>query len=414
MLMRYQAGLRMVLFLVLAGQVFAATALRYQDRLSPWNERRPIRRQTRFVILHTTEGGTTGALEKLRRFGEAHYLVDENGGVFRIIDRRRVALHAGRSMWQGTTNLDEHSIGIEVTGYHNRPITAAQIRSLRALLADLKRQYRIPDENIMPHSMVAYGAPNRWHRRSHRGRKRCGMQFADRTLRQQLGLQRQPLFDPDVRAGRLVEADAYLAQVLYGTARKAVSVTPPVPGGTGNIPAGGDNVITRTRSAWDIARDRYRSEHTRYVFPDGTERRGNEITDWRRIPSGTRVVIDDGLAENAPDELFEIGVHGASAGDLAGEEVLAASTIYFLPDGRVRQGTEFTAASIAALPKGTRLLVGYVHGGYVTARRSAFDIAGAKWNHETTFYRKPDGQIVSGRQMLDGAVPPMTMVFFQR
>ena len=408
---RWQTSLQISLLLVLCVQVVAA-ALQVQDRLSPWNQRRPVRRRTRYIILHTTEGGTVGSLEKLRRLGEAHYLVAEDGTIYRIMDRRRVAMHAGRSMWQGTTNLDEHSIGIEVTGYHNRPITNAQIRSLRRLIADLQRQYRIPDENVLPHSMVAYGTPNRWHRRSHRGRKRCGMQFADRSLRAQLGLSRQPLFDPDVRAGRLIEADPYLANVLYRTAGAPSSGQQPVITAPG---AGGDaNVITRTRSAWDIARDQYRAPTTLYIFPDGTEKRGNEIRDWHRMPAGTRVVLRGGLSESAAEELLQIGVHGSNARELAGEERVASTTIYFLTDGRVRQGSELTEAQVDSLPEGTRMLVGYIHGGYVTARRSARDIAGAKWNHATTFYRRPDGRILSGDSLTEDAIVPMMMVFFQR
>jgi len=409
---RWQTGMRMCLLLVFCAQVLAAT-LPIEDRLSPWNKRRPVRRQTRFIILHTTEGGTPGSLEKLRRYGEAHYLVAEQGTVYRILDPRRIAMHAGRSMWEGRTNLDDHSIGIEVSGYHNRPITEAQIQSLRLLLADLQKQYRIPDEHVLPHSMVAYGAPNRWHRRSHRGRKRCAMQFADRNLRARLGLERQPLFDPDVRAGRLVEADPYLAAVLYRTAGTVATAQQPaftVPDGSMDDA----NVIKPGRSAWDIARDQYRSETTTYLFPDGTRKQGNEIRDWRRMPSGTRVLTATGISENATDELLQIGVHGQHARDLAGEEILAETTIYFLTDGRVRQGSELTSTQVDALPEGTRMLVGYVHGGYVTARRSAFDIAGAKWNHATTYYRRPDGRILSGESLEENAIVPMMMVFFQR
>lgn len=409
---RGQAGVWIGLLGVLCVQVLAAT-LTIQDRLSPWNAKRPNRKQTRLVVLHTTEGGTKGSLAKLRRYGEAHYLVDEKGAVFRIMSDHKVALHAGRSMWNGTRNLDEHSIGIEVTGYHNRAITPAQITSLRLLLDQLQKRYRIPDENVIPHSMVAYGTPNRWHKKSHRGRKRCAMQFADLSLRQKLGLDRQPLFDPDVRAGRLIEADPYLARMLYRTARvgdgsHATSIVAP-PGGED-----GANIITKNRSAWDVARDRYRLSSTQYIFPDGTRKRGDEISNWRKIPPGTQVVIAPSTSENAPEELLEIGVHGMDARELAGDEVRASTTIYFLTDGRVRQGTELTNLQISGLSKGTKMLVGYVHGGYVTARRSAFDIAGAKWNHSSTFYRYPDGSIISGDHMREGAIVPMSMVFFQR
>src|SRR5690606_10241679 len=98
-----------------------------------------------YIILHTTEGGGKGSLEKLRRYGEAHYMVDTDGRVTRIIHHGRIAFHAGRSMWYGQTNLDNVSIGIEMVGYHDKPLAAAQKRALRELLGQLKRMYGVPD-----------------------------------------------------------------------------------------------------------------------------------------------------------------------------------------------------------------------------------------------------------------------------
>jgi len=403
---RMSCRVHLLLLAVLVAQV-AAASLQVRDYYSPWNKKRAPRRETRYILLHTTEGPARGSLEKLHRYGEAHYMVDPGGMVYRLIDRRRIAMHAGRSMWEGLTGLDDYAIGIEVVGYHNRSITAAQITALRELLNQLKGIYKIADQDIIPHSMVAYGSPNRWHRRSHRGRKRCGMQFADRSLREKLGLKRQPLFDPDVRAGRLVNADPYLAKVLFGSAREQSRAAARFDGDNAMIIAPG-------RSAWDIARDQYRSPQTRYVFPDGKERRGDQITNWKAMPAGTRVVLADVQRENEDECLLEIGTANGGVADLAGDEVMAATTIYFLKDGRVRQGSELTAGEVEALPPGTRMLVGYVHGGYVTAKRSAFDICGAKWNAPTTFYRFSDGRILTGEQVSEGSIPPMTMVFFVR
>ncbi len=382
-----------------------AGALQISDAYSPRNAERPLRQETRLIILHTTEGSLKGSLEKLRRNGEAHYLVGPDGHVYRIVHRDRVAWHAGRSMWEGTSNLDLVSIGIEIVGYHNQDITAAQSAAVRELLNQLKVLYRVPDERILPHSMVAYGAPNRWHRQSHRGRKRCGMQFARHDVRRSLGLTRQPRFDPDVRAGRLVEADPHLAGILFGSGREQTQAASQY--------AGDDPfLIARNRSAWDIARDAYNRPETVYIFPDGTRRTGSEITNWRAMPAGTRVVLGEALRDNAPEVIQVIGTHGESARDIAGEEAGRAQTIYFLTDGRVRQGHELDSGALAALEPGTRMLVGYTHGGYITARRSAFDVCGSKWNHESTFYRLSDGSLVSGDRMQEGAIPPRTMVFF--
>ncbi len=397
------------LYLLLPGVMLVQTAvaaLQFRDHYSPWNRERAVRNETRYLLLHTTEGPGRGALEKLNRYGEAHYMVDTDGVVYRIIDRHKVAMHAGRSMWEGLTGLDDYAIGIEVVGYHNRDILDAQVVALRALLDQLKQIYRIPDQNIIPHSMVAYGVPNRWHKRSHRGRKRCGMQFAKRALRERLGLRRQPLFDPDVRAGRLINADPDLAVVLYGSAPEQMHAEV-------RFSETNTDIITRSRSAWDIARDRYRRADTIYRFPDGREMRGNTIRNWTSIPPGTRVVLAAVDRENEAEGLLTIGVDG-SLPELAGDEARAGTTVYFLNDGRVRQGSELSQEQIDLLPEGTRILVGYIHGGYVRPNRSAFDICGAKWNTPSTFYRFSDGRVMAGDQIRESAIPPMTMVFFQR
>jgi hypothetical protein len=80
----------------------------------------------------------------------------------------------------------------------------------------------------------------------------------------------------------------------------------------------------------------------------------------------------------------------------------------------VRQGNELSAKEIKVLPVGTKMLVGYVHGGYISAKRSAFDVCGEKWKTSSTFYRLRDGSIVSGCKVKPGGIPPQTMVFFQR
>jgi len=80
----------------------------------------------------------------------------------------------------------------------------------------------------------------------------------------------------------------------------------------------------------------------------------------------------------------------------------------------VKQGHELSAAEAKKVPPKTRMLVGYVQGGYVTAKRSAFDICGEKWDSESTFYRFRDGRIVPGDQLREEAIPPVTMVFFQQ
>ena len=199
---------------------------------SPRNPERKVRSSTELIVLHTTEAPARSSLNKVSDRGECHFCVTEDGTVYRIVDRDREAFHAGRSMWNGKEDVDQFSIGIECVGYHNKPMGMVQLRAIRDLVKELKNMYNIPDDRVVAHSHVAYGAPNKWQKRRHRGRKRCGMLFAMASVRRVLELKSRPAYDRDTRAGRLVVADDYLNKVLYGNVDTMVSsyggVKPPV------------------------------------------------------------------------------------------------------------------------------------------------------------------------------------------
>ncbi len=125
-----------------------------------WNERKlPIS----MIVLHYT-GMRTGA-EALERMCDpaaevsAHYMIEENGAVTRLVDEDKRAWHAGRSYWRGITDVNSASIGIELVnpghewGY--RPFTAAQMESLMPLVGRIVRRYDIPRANVVGHSDIA-------------------------------------------------------------------------------------------------------------------------------------------------------------------------------------------------------------------------------------------------------------------
>jgi hypothetical protein len=412
------------------------------DQLSPLNSKRPRRPSTRYIVLHTTEGEDEGSLSKLVRFGEAHYFVSSTGKVYRIIDKSKIAKHAGRSMWEGRSTIDNYSIGIEVSGYHNKDIDDAQYESLRILLKQLKSFYSIPDADVLTHSMVAYGRPNRFHDDNHRGRKRCGMLFARAEVRERLGLKDSPHHDLDVEAGRLNIGDKELFSYLFKEKSEPVlvaantrmapapapasnsSLAPASPSKPGSltermdIPAESP-LIAVNRSAWQIARERYDHPSTTYIFPDGKRLNGSQIQDWGRIPTGTRVIMDENDDTQQFEGFLEIGKDGDTSEAVAGKANTSATTIYFFPNGFIRTGAELKKQRsnrklLKAPPKGTRLLVGYVYGGYVRNRRPPSSIAGDKWNYPSTYYRYPDGKILSGDDITEKSVPGGTLVFYQQ
>jgi len=455
-----------------------AVKLDIVNRLSPLNSTRPARPQTRYIVLHTTEGKEAGSLNKLVQYGEAHYFIAHSGKVYRIIDKDKIAKHAGRSMWEGRSTIDNDSLGIEVSGYHNQDITAAQYESLKELLRQLKNLYGIPDERVLTHSMVAYGRPNRFQNENHRGRKRCGMIFADPKVRARLGLKAAPDLDPDVAAGRLKVADKELFNYLFPAVRSGTSSAvrsaraaipdkpsepeelpaapaveaaaatetavapntvavspvetvaapktaaaskpapkPAAPAAPAEMPAE-SQVISLSRTAWQIARERYNSSSTMYEFPDGRRLNGSQIADWGRIPTGTRVILGETDEPEQFEGFLEIGKDGDTPQALAGNAYAGATTIYLFPDGLIRTGAELQKqpayrSLFKNPPKGTRLLVGYVFGGRVTNSRRPSRIAGVKWNYPSTYYRYPDGRILSGDYVKDSVIPAGTLVFFQ-
>lgn len=192
---------------------------RYRSARNP--ERRK-RASTELIILHTTEAPAKSALRHLSERGECHYCVTEDGSIYQIVDTWRVAFHAGRSMWNGKEEVDEFSIGIECVGYHDKAMPQAQITAISRLVKQLQRIYGIKDDKVLTHSQVAYGAANKWQKRKHRGRKRCGMLFATAAGRKALGLSGRVKTDPDVKARRLAVGDPYLHKVLYGGEKVAV------------------------------------------------------------------------------------------------------------------------------------------------------------------------------------------------
>lgn len=115
------------------------------------------------VILHYT-GMRTGkeALDRLRAPSakvSAHYFVEENGDIYRLVEESTRAWHAGVSMWKGEIDINARSIGVEIVnpghefGYRDFP--DAQIDSVVALLKDVCARHGIAPAMVLAHSDVA-------------------------------------------------------------------------------------------------------------------------------------------------------------------------------------------------------------------------------------------------------------------
>lgn len=115
------------------------------------------------IVLHYT--GMRTAEEALARLCDpvaevsAHYLIDEDGTIHRLVPEEKRAWHAGKSHWRDIPNVNSASIGIELVnpghehGYRN--FTDAQMSSLIPLVAEIKERYGITRGNVVGHSDVA-------------------------------------------------------------------------------------------------------------------------------------------------------------------------------------------------------------------------------------------------------------------
>jgi N-acetylmuramoyl-L-alanine amidase len=123
----------------------------------------PHMRPISMLVLHYT--GMQSAEAAIERLCDpeakvsAHYVVEEDGTLWRLVAEERRAFHAGVSCWQGEHDLNWVSIGIEIVnpghewGY--RAFPEPQMATVEHLCRDLAGRYRIPPYRIVGHSDIA-------------------------------------------------------------------------------------------------------------------------------------------------------------------------------------------------------------------------------------------------------------------
>lgn len=91
----------------------------------------------------------------------AHYVVDEDSTIYRLVPEEMRAWHAGRGAWLGEDQLNERSIGIEiVNGGHDfglPPFADGQIIAVIALLRDILKRHALAPRAVIGHSDLAPG-----------------------------------------------------------------------------------------------------------------------------------------------------------------------------------------------------------------------------------------------------------------
>jgi N-acetylmuramoyl-L-alanine amidase len=123
----------------------------------------PNMRPINMLVLHYT--GMQSAAAALDRLCDpeakvsSHYLVDEDGAIWRLVPELQRAFHAGLSCWQGEPDLNHVSVGIEIVnpghewGYREFP--EAQMAAVELLCRDILSRRRIPPYRVVGHSDIA-------------------------------------------------------------------------------------------------------------------------------------------------------------------------------------------------------------------------------------------------------------------
>ena len=130
---------------------------------SPNHDARPHGAPIDHLVLHYT--GMPNAAAALARLCDpaakvsSHYMIDEDGTAYALVDEARRAWHAGVSSWRGVPALNDRSVGIEIVnpghehGY--RAFPDAQMAAVASLSRAILGRHRVPARNVVAHSDIA-------------------------------------------------------------------------------------------------------------------------------------------------------------------------------------------------------------------------------------------------------------------
>ena len=137
--------------------------MKIRDLPSPNHDARPDGLSIDSIVLHYT--GMRSARDAIDRLRDpvakvsSHYVVEEDGTVWRLVPEERRAWHAGVSFWRGHTALNDRSVGIEIVnpghefGYRDFPVL--QLVAVCDLCVALLSRHPVPARNVVAHSDIA-------------------------------------------------------------------------------------------------------------------------------------------------------------------------------------------------------------------------------------------------------------------
>jgi N-acetylmuramoyl-L-alanine amidase len=126
--------------------------------------RRGVSAPELILIHYTGMASAEAAIARLRDPASevsSHYLIAEDGQIWRLVDETRRAWHAGAGRWGSETDINSRSIGIELANpgplAAYPPFPEAQMAALEALIDRVRARWRVPVDRILGHSDTAPG-----------------------------------------------------------------------------------------------------------------------------------------------------------------------------------------------------------------------------------------------------------------
>jgi len=141
-----------------------ASGLKIINKLVSWGFEKKDSRTIDTIIVHSSYDAlgnnpydVDGLIKEYKQYGVSpHYLIDRKGVIYRLVIDKNVAYHAGVGKTpDGRNSVNNFSIGIELMNTKTDKYTDDQYASLKLLIANLKKEYKI--KYVLGHNQIAPG-----------------------------------------------------------------------------------------------------------------------------------------------------------------------------------------------------------------------------------------------------------------
>ena len=128
-----------------------------------FDQRKRPSKSIKFLVIHYT--GMQSERESIIRLCNpkyrvsSHFVINQNGKIYRLVQDYQTAWHAGKSCWGKYKNLNKNSIGIELVNkgheFDYTNFKKKQLSSLIKICKILIKKYKIKKRNIVGHSDIS-------------------------------------------------------------------------------------------------------------------------------------------------------------------------------------------------------------------------------------------------------------------